>query len=244
MLRTWARLSWGLPYFVTPRSGVLHQRFSHKLQGNSAAWILVSQKSIDRAVPNPSWSQEMMLQFNRYMEMTKDGSWQKLPSYQSFSDHLPDGPAKEEFQKQKHRLFLRSIEEEGKGFEYAMFVRPSEKRVVGIFQLGPYLEGPSGFAHGGAIATILDSTVGASVILVSRRIMTANLNINYKSPVELGSVVLVDSKVDKIEGRKIVASGDVRSVDGQTLHAEATSLFIELQPPSSPQKEGDSSSSP
>uniref|UniRef100_A0A8C5SYJ4 Acyl-coenzyme A thioesterase THEM4 n=1 Tax=Laticauda laticaudata TaxID=8630 RepID=A0A8C5SYJ4_LATLA len=239
MLRNWARLGWGLPYFVTPRNGALLQRFSHKLQGNSAALILRTEKSIDQAVPNPSWSQEMMLQFNRYMEMTKDGSWQKLPSYQSFSDHLPEGPWKEELQNRKYRFFLRSIDGEGKGFEYAMFLKPSEKRVVAIFQIGPYLEGPSGFAHGGAIATILDSTVGASVIYISCRVVTANLNINYKSPVELGSVVLVDTRVDKIEGRKIFASGEVWSVDGQTLHAEATGLFIELQP----QKETDSSSS-
>uniref|UniRef100_A0A8C6X303 Acyl-coenzyme A thioesterase THEM4 n=1 Tax=Naja naja TaxID=35670 RepID=A0A8C6X303_NAJNA len=244
MLRNWARLWWGLPYFVTPRNGALLQRFSHKLQEHSTASMLISEKSIDWGVPNPSWSQEMMLQFNRYMEMTKDGSWQKLPSYQSLSDHLREGSRKEELQNRKSRLFLRSIDEEGKGFEYAMFLRPSEKRVVAVFQIGPYLEGPSGFAHGGAIATILDSTVGASVISVSRRVVTANLSINYKSPVELGSVVLVDTRVDKIEDRKIFASGEVRSVDGQTLHAEATSLFIELLPRSLSQKETDSSSSP
>ncbi|ETE60522.1 Thioesterase superfamily member 4, partial [Ophiophagus hannah] len=68
------------------------------------------------------------------------------------------------------------------------------------------------FTHGGAIATILDSTVGASVISISCRVVTANLNINYKSPVKLGSVVLVDTRVDKIEGRKIFVSGEVRSV--------------------------------
>ncbi|XP_013915523.1 PREDICTED: acyl-coenzyme A thioesterase THEM4-like [Thamnophis sirtalis] len=249
MLRNWVRLGRGLSCFVTPRNGAqgtilptgVPQRFSHKLQGNSHAWILTSEKSVDWAVPNPSWSQEMMLQFNRYMEMTKDGSWKKLPSYRSFSDHLPEGRQKEELRNQKNCLFLRSIEGEGMGFEYAMFLKPSERRVAAVFQIGPYLEGPSGFAHGGAIATILDSTVGGSVIFITHKVVTANLNINYKSPVALGSVVLVDSRVDKIEGRKIFASGEIRSADGQTLHAEATGLFIELQPSSSPRKETDPS---
>ncbi|XP_034291560.1 acyl-coenzyme A thioesterase THEM4-like [Pantherophis guttatus] len=248
MLRHWARLRRGLPCFVTPRNRAqgtipptgVPQRFSHKLQGNSPAWLVTSEKSKDWAVPNPSWSQEMMIQFNRFMEMTKDGRWRKLPSYRSYSDHLPEGLQKEELQSQKRRLFLRNIDREGMGFEYAMFMNLSEKRVAAVFQMGPYLEGPSGFTHGGAIATVLDSMVGSSVFSVSRRIVTANLNINYRSPVALGSVVLVDSRVDKIEGRKFFASGEMRSTDGQTLHAEATGLFIELQP----QKETDSSSSP
>ncbi|XP_070622740.1 acyl-coenzyme A thioesterase THEM4-like [Erythrolamprus reginae] len=252
MLRNWARLRRALPCFVTPRNGAQGtilpmggpQRFSHKLQGNIPSWISPSDNSTDRAVPNPSWSQEMLFQFNRFMEKTKDGSWLKLPSYRSFSDHLPEGQQKEKLRNQNFRMFLRSIDQEGMGFEYAMFLKPSEKRVAAVFQMGPYLEGPSGFAHGGAIATILDSTVGASVIFISRRVVTANLNINYKSPVSLGSVILVDTRVDKIEGRKIFASGDVRSTDGQTLHAEATGLFIELQPPPSPQKETDPSSYP
>ncbi|XP_058016140.1 acyl-coenzyme A thioesterase THEM4-like [Ahaetulla prasina] len=252
MLRNWARLWRGLPCFMTPRNGAqgttphmgVRQCFSHKLQKNSPSWLSTSEKIKDRAVPNPSWSQEMVLQFNRFMEMTKDGSWRKLPSYPSFTDHLPEGRQKEERQKRKYRLFLRSIDSEGMGFEYAMFLNTLEKKVAGVFQIGPYLEGPSGFAHGGAIATILDSMIGGSVIYVSSRVVTANLNINYKSPVALGSVVLVDTRVDKIEGRKIFASGEIRSTDGQTLHAEATGLFIEMQPPSSPQKETDSSSSP
>ncbi|KAM3825178.1 acyl-coenzyme A thioesterase THEM4-like isoform 1-T3 [Vipera latastei] len=245
MLRNWARLWRGLPCFVTPRNGVqdtispmgvLHH-FSHKVQGDSAAWQNATEKSKDRAVPNPSWSQEMMKQFNRYMEMTKDGSWQKLPSYRSVYDHLPEGCREQGLQNDQRRLFLRCITEEGMGFEYAMFLNISERRVAAVFQIGPYLEGPTGYTHGGAIATILDTTVGASAFYLTRRVMTANLNLNYKSPVALGSVVLVDSRVDKVEGKKIFVSGEIRSVDEQTLHAEATGLFIELPPPSSPQKE-------
>lgn len=43
-----------------------------------------------------------------------------------------------------------------------------------------------------------------------------------RSPIPLGSVVLVDSKVDRMEGRKVFLSCQVWSADGQTLHAEAT----------------------
>ncbi|XP_039219094.1 acyl-coenzyme A thioesterase THEM4-like isoform X1 [Crotalus tigris] len=251
MLRNWARLWRGLPCSVTPRNGaqdtispmgVVH-RFSHKVQGDSGAWLYAIETNKDQAVPNPSWSQEMMEQFNQYMEMTKDGSWQKLPSYRSISDYIPEGDPKPELQNDKHRLFLRCVTEEGMGFEYAMFLNLSEKRMASFFQLGPYLEGPSGYAHGGAIATILDTTLGASAFHISRWVMTANLNLNYKSPVALGSVVRVDSRVDRVEGKKIFVSGEMWSVDKQTLYVQATALFIELQPDSFLRKARDPHSS-
>ncbi|NWJ11756.1 THEM4 thioesterase, partial [Crypturellus undulatus] len=77
------------------------------------------------------------------------------------------------------RLFLRSIDVEGAGFEYAMFLNASERRVVCLFQPGPYLEGPPGVAHGGSIATIIDSTVGSCALFVAGRVMTAKLSIDY-----------------------------------------------------------------
>lgn len=45
------------------------------------------------------------------------------------------------------------------------------------------------------------------------------------SPVALGSVVRVDSRVDKVEGKKIFVSGEMRSVDKQTLYAQATGKY-------------------
>ncbi|XP_048364213.1 acyl-coenzyme A thioesterase THEM4-like isoform X2 [Sphaerodactylus townsendi] len=166
----------------------------------------------------------MVAQFNRYMEMTKDGTWKRLPSYRNFLDHMPESMVQEHAENgnRENRMFLRNTDEEGKGFEYVMFVNSSEKKMVCVFQPGPYLEGPPGFAHGGSIATMLDSTLGGCAILAAGRVMTANLNVNYKNPVPLGSVVLVETKVDKIEGRKLLISGQVRSIDGETLHTEAT----------------------
>ncbi|KAL8184724.1 UNVERIFIED_CONTAM: hypothetical protein K2H54_026360 [Gekko kuhli] len=179
----------------------------------------------------------MMAQFHKYMEMSKDGTWKKLPSYRDILDHMPARVRQEleEERTEESRMFLRNLDEEGKGFEYVMFLNWSEKRMAGVFQLGPYLEGPPGFVHGGSIATILDSVLGGCAMSLLGHLMTANLNINYKSPVPLGSVVLVESKLDNLEERKAFVSGRVQSVDGETLHAEATGLFIQLASQKSPQ---------
>ncbi|KAL8184726.1 UNVERIFIED_CONTAM: hypothetical protein K2H54_026390 [Gekko kuhli] len=134
----------------------------------------------------------------------------------------------EQQRKRDTRYFCRSIDNEGLGFEYVMFFNSLQKRMVGIFQLGPYLEGPPGFVHGGSIATILDATLSLCALFATNAVLTANLSINFKSPVRLGSVVLVDSQVDRMEGRKVFLSGPVQSVDGQTLHAEGTALILQL----------------
>lgn len=202
-----------------------------------------SKHAKDYSLPNSSWSPDMMAQFNKYMEMSKGGPWKKLPSYRNVLDHMPVRMRQEHEEKmsEERRMFLRNLDEEGKGFEYVMFLNPSEKRMVCLFQPGPYLEGPPGFAHGGSIATILDSTLGGCAMSLMGRVMTAYLNINYKkmsppcSPIPLGSVVVADSKLDKLEGRKVFISGQMRSTDGETLHAEATALFIQLVSPKTPQ---------
>uniref|UniRef100_A0A452GXM1 Acyl-coenzyme A thioesterase THEM4 n=1 Tax=Gopherus agassizii TaxID=38772 RepID=A0A452GXM1_9SAUR len=185
--------------------------------------------SKDYALPNSSWSQGMMDLYSRFLEMCKDGTWKRIPSYSNSVDHIPGKAFWGVHSKYQPQLWQTiNMDTEGVGFEYAMFLNPSEKRMVCLFQPGPYLEGPSGFAHGGSTATIIDSTIGSCATFVAGRVMTANLSINYRNPIPLGSVVLVDSKVDQVEGRKVFLSCHVRSIDGQTLHAEATALFIRL----------------
>ncbi|CAJ0947266.1 unnamed protein product, partial [Ranitomeya imitator] len=120
------------------------------------------------------------------------------------------------------RLFTRNTEHDGAGFEYSMFYNADERRMICIFQPGPFLEGPPGFTHGGCIATILDSTLGAGAVYIAGPVMTANLNIDYRNPIPLGCTVIVDSHVEKEEGRKVYARGQIRSHDDQLLHTEAT----------------------
>ncbi|KAL6044151.1 hypothetical protein STEG23_019831, partial [Scotinomys teguina] len=85
--------------------------------------------------------------------------------------------------------------------------------------------GPQRFVHGGAIATIIDITTGACA-LAEGIAMTANLNINYKKPIPLRSVVVVNSQLSKTEGRKLFISCTVQSIDEKTLHTAATGFLL------------------
>ncbi|NXJ16250.1 THEM4 thioesterase, partial [Odontophorus gujanensis] len=133
------------------------------------------------------------------------------------------------------RMFLRNVDVEGAGFEYAIFLHASGHRTECLCQLGPYLEGHHGFAHGGAIATLIDHTVGVCALGVARMsVMTAKLSINYLVPVPVGAVVVADSRMERREGRKIFLSCRVRDTKQDTLYAEATALFIQAEDAKAP----------
>ncbi|XP_026581479.1 acyl-coenzyme A thioesterase THEM4-like, partial [Pseudonaja textilis] len=178
----------------------------------------------DFGVPNPSWSQEMMDQFEKFTKLSEDGSWQRMPSYNNSVDSMPV-LSKLGYNPKKHPdacLFVRNVAAEGRGFEFAMFYNGSERRMAVLLQTGSHLEGMIGFVHGGAVAAILDHTFASCGICASGFVVTANLSVNYKSPIPLGSVVLVETKVEKVEEKKIFLSGCVRSTNARILHAEAT----------------------
>ncbi|KAM3909874.1 acyl-coenzyme A thioesterase THEM4-like [Leptodactylus fuscus] len=208
---------------------VLGHRISQSHIGPSPLrWFSTCQRSHahrDYSLPNASWSRNTQELYRKYEELSRGGAWRRIPSYNSSVHHIADFPPEES---RVTRLFTRNHDQDGVGFEYSMFYNTAEKRMICIFQPGPYLEGPPGYTHGGCIATILDSTLGAGVVYVSGHVMTANLNINYRNPIPLGSTVIVDSHVEKIEGRKVFARGQIRSHDDQILHTEATGLFIKL----------------
>ncbi|XP_028645611.1 acyl-coenzyme A thioesterase THEM4 isoform X1 [Grammomys surdaster] len=190
----------------------------------------------DYALPNPSWTKDLRLLFDQFMKKCEDGSWKRLPSYrqnptqalQEFQTRFVDSKFKKEEQMSKAQQFSRSLEE-GLGFEYVMFYNNVEKRMVCLFQGGLHLQGVPGFVHGGAIATIIDITTGMCAIAEGVA-MTANLNIDYKKPIPLLSVVVVNSQLQKIEGRKLFISCTIQSIDEKTLYTEATALFIKLDP--------------
>lgn len=144
-----------------------------------------------------------------------------------FSAHFSATPKLTE--EEQSKFFINSFEK-GMGFEHVMFYNDAEQRMVCLFEGGPCLQGVPGFVHGGAVATMIDTAVGMSAVLAGGVVMTANLNIDFKRPIPLCTAVVLNSQLEKVEGRKVFVSCAIRSVDEKTLHTEATGLFIKLEP--------------
>ncbi|XP_041429740.1 acyl-coenzyme A thioesterase THEM4 isoform X2 [Xenopus laevis] len=222
MLRSCARLIY--KGIALPRQ----QQNLHSLPCSYTAPKFYSQEAPrDYGVPNTTWSKNLLDLYNKYMEGSKSGTWKRIPSYNATVHYIKGVPP---VRNREKRLFTRNLDQDGVGFEYCMFYNKAERRMVCLFQPGPYLEGPPGFTHGGCIATMIDSTTGAGAVYLCGGVMTANLTVDYKNPIPLGCVVIIDSKVEKIEGRKVFTSCQIRSHDDSMLHTEATALFIKLCP--------------
>lgn len=107
------------------------------------------------------------------------------------------------------------------------------KSIVSISYIGGELCGHPGIVHGGFLATILDEGLARCCFaaLPNKIGMTANLNINYRSPAPADTFYVLRATTTKVEGRKAWVEGRIETLvgEGETprVIAEASALFIE-----------------
>ncbi|WRT64655.1 uncharacterized protein IL334_001589 [Kwoniella shivajii] len=109
-----------------------------------------------------------------------------------------------------------------------LFAKADESEAIAVIHLGRALCGHDGIIHGGLLATVFDETLARNALLnlPSRIGVTANLNINYRSPCMADQFVIVRTKLENVKGRKAVVSGYMETTSGERI-ADATGLFIE-----------------
>lgn len=89
--------------------------------------------------------------------------------------------------------------------------------------LGAAYEGPSGCAHGGVVAMLLDHVLGDASSADGDPCVTGTISVRYLQPTRLG-VVRLEAAVDHRTGRKKIIRGTLSTDDGVT--AEAEGIFI------------------
>ncbi|KAH8778207.1 Adenylylsulfate kinase-domain-containing protein [Hyaloscypha finlandica] len=91
------------------------------------------------------------------------------------------------------------------------------KSLVSISYLGADLCGHPGIVHGGLLATLLDEGLARCCFaaLPNKVGMTANLNINYRSPAPAGAFVVLRAKTTKVDGRKAWVEGHIETLVGE-----------------------------
>jgi len=117
---------------------------------------------------------------------------------------------------------------------------PIEVAVADI-QLGSRLNGHNGVVHGGIISLLFDDAMGWGYEALARSrgtsmdqpdcpvIVTANLNIDYRSPLPSGSSAVIRVFYNGTEGRKVYFSARMESHDGSVIYSEAKALFVILK---------------
>lgn len=90
------------------------------------------------------------------------------------------------------------------------------------FTLGAAYEGPTGLVHGGVCALVLDHVLGVTASSITPA-FTGTLTLRYRRGTPLGPV-RAEARIDRAEGRKIIAVGTLSDADGVTVEAEG--VFI------------------
>lgn len=93
----------------------------------------------------------------------------------------------------------------------------------------PY-QGPPTCVHGGVSALLLDHTLGVANSWAGQDGMTAQLTLRYRRPTPLFRPLTVTGRQERVDGRKIRTTGEIRDADG-ALCVSAEGLFIDKKVP-------------
>lgn len=90
--------------------------------------------------------------------------------------------------------------------------------------------GGNGAAHGGTLPLLFDDLFGMVIHAAGRPIArTGYLHVNYRKITPIETELVVEGRVDRVEGRKAFCSAELRAQDG-TLLADCEALMIQLLP--------------
>lgn len=109
------------------------------------------------------------------------------------------------------------------------FIDDDAGSVLAFYHLGAKLAGHTGIVHGGICGVILDECMGRACfgLLPAKIAVTAKLELEYKSPIPVGSVIEVRADTTELQGRKAWVEATVRDArDGRDL-VKAKALFVQ-----------------
>ncbi|WP_435277411.1 PaaI family thioesterase [Rhodococcus yananensis] len=93
-----------------------------------------------------------------------------------------------------------------------------------------YHLGGNGAAHGGTLPLLFDDLFGMVIHAHGRPIArTGYLHVNYRKITPIETELVVEGRVDRVDGRKAFCTAELRDLDGDVL-ADCEALMIELLP--------------
>jgi uncharacterized protein (TIGR00369 family) len=98
--------------------------------------------------------------------------------------------------------------------------------VAADFTIGEAQQGPPGYAHGGALASLIDEAMGAASWFSGNRSVSVHLGFDYKQAVPVGATIHISGQVNRREGRKTFTSGSIWLADG-SLAVSGDGLFVD-----------------
>lgn len=116
---------------------------------------------------------------------------------------------------------------EGDRLRVRYFLRDSDRALVGKVWFGPGCEGPPGHAHGGSIAALLDEVMGLAGWVAGHMVVAAQVTINFREMLPLGTEATFEACVDEVAGRKVITRSRLYG-PGDVTFGDGTGLFLML----------------
>lgn len=110
-----------------------------------------------------------------------------------------------------------------------VFIDDTVGSTTAFYHVGRRLAGHAGLVHGGFIGVLLDECMGRACFgrMVGKIAVTAKLDLVFKAPMKVDSIICIHAETKDIQGRKAWVDATVEdSLDGRLL-ATASALFIE-----------------
>lgn len=113
--------------------------------------------------------------------------------------------------------------------EPRVFTDDESGSLIAFYHLGLKLAGHSKIVHGGLAAVLLDECMGRACFprLVGKVAVTAKLDLSYKNPIPVNSVVVIRADTTKVRGRKAWVEARIEDAREGTVLVEAEALFVE-----------------
>ncbi|MEN4012489.1 MAG: PaaI family thioesterase [Bellilinea sp.] len=101
-----------------------------------------------------------------------------------------------------------------------------KNQIDACFIFTTHHQGPPGFVHGGASAAVLDEAMGLAIWYAGYRVVTVNLNLDYRKPVPLGEPIQIIGAMCGKTKRRVEATGKMVLPDG-TVAVFAKGVYVE-----------------
>lgn len=106
--------------------------------------------------------------------------------------------------------------------------------VATVFKCGRWHEGHEGIMHGGMSGAVLDEVMGRANRSYDRLtgglkvpVVTAEMTVKYLKPIMSGELMTACGRIDRRDGRKRFASGEILNEAGEVM-ASATGVYVSV----------------
>lgn len=89
-------------------------------------------------------------------------------------------------------------------------------------------EGPPGCAHGGSQATVLDELMGTAAYAAGYISLAAHLEIDYRAPVPLETLLRAEVILEQATERKIITRAKMYLASDNSLVTEGHAVFVRI----------------